>query len=370
MWRTRSFHALLKCLLFDHPVCKTGMDKVFLRVIIRRGAATLWDDIAPFCPSQTLADCLPSTLGIAPSHVQRVLLHSGPAPTAGAGTTTALTTPVAVCQQFGMTSVMMSLTEEVPRARPSTLMEAVLSGRVDDVRELCDLMPSRTHAQTEALAMAAGDGHVEVVKLLLNRNIDVNAADEDGWTPLLSACHNGRTEVAVVLIDAGADLSACDREYSRSSLLWAVHNQHPEVAAELLRCNADVNATDDDGRSAVMLALHRNDEALVALLLEHRAAVDLQDGSGLSPLMVAAQRGARHIVALLLAHKAQVQLQAAAARPAVLLAAEAGHRDVVQLLMDHGAEGGVQGTAVSELLAAAEEESKLHRTCGDCGHAH
>jgi hypothetical protein len=39
--------------------------------------------------------------------------------------------------------------------------------------------------------LAAGNGHLETVKLLLERAKDKNPADKDGWTPLHSAARLG-----------------------------------------------------------------------------------------------------------------------------------------------------------------------------------
>lgn len=46
------------------------------------------------------------------------------------------------------------------------------------------------------LNCAAGGGHVEVVKLLLEKGVIKEAADEDVWTPLDSAASKGRVEVS------------------------------------------------------------------------------------------------------------------------------------------------------------------------------
>lgn len=46
------------------------------------------------------------------------------------------------------------------------------------------------------LNCAAGGGHVEVVKLLLEKGALKKAADEDVWTPLDSAASKGRVQVS------------------------------------------------------------------------------------------------------------------------------------------------------------------------------
>jgi ankyrin repeat protein len=39
----------------------------------------------------------------------------------------------------------------------------------------------------------------------MDHGADVNAADVDGWTPLLQACNSGFAECVEVLLNGGAD---------------------------------------------------------------------------------------------------------------------------------------------------------------------
>jgi len=59
------------------------------------------------------------------------------------------------------------------------------------------------------LFYAAQNGHLEVALLLLDKGADVNAADRDGWTPLYPASSNGHLEVARLLRDKGAKMRYC-----------------------------------------------------------------------------------------------------------------------------------------------------------------
>ena len=50
------------------------------------------------------------------------------------------------------------------------------------------------------LSLAAGRGHMEVVKLLLKRGVDANVEDMRGWTLPLRAARNGHKEVAKLIM--------------------------------------------------------------------------------------------------------------------------------------------------------------------------
>ena len=83
-----------------------------------------------------------------------------------------------------------------------------------------------------------------------NPNDDINAADEDGFTPLMNAC-----------LEADAD---CVRE--------------------LLAAGADVNAVENDGGTALHLAAVNGYADCCKLLLEHGANPAARSVSGGTPL--------------------------------------------------------------------------------------
>jgi len=58
------------------------------------------------------------------------------------------------------------------------------------------------------LYTASWNGHLEIVKLLLEAKADVNAADTYGLTPLYMASQYGYTEVVKLLLDAKVDINA------------------------------------------------------------------------------------------------------------------------------------------------------------------
>lgn len=90
------------------------------------------------------------------------------------------------------------------------------------------------------LLYAAVEGHLEVVRHLIDKGADVNvnrsfhgALAVPGVTPLHGAASGGHLEVARLLIASGARTDAKDK-YGRSALQWALWKKHHRMA-ELLR---------------------------------------------------------------------------------------------------------------------------------------
>jgi hypothetical protein len=48
--------------------------------------------------------------------------------------------------------------------------------------------------------------------VLIDHGANINAQDDDGYTPLIVACYKGLADIAQLLIEKGADVNAKDHE--------------------------------------------------------------------------------------------------------------------------------------------------------------
>ncbi len=84
------------------------------------------------------------------------------------------------------------------------------------------------------LHKAVDDGHKEIVELLITEGADVNAKEDGGGTPLHHAVlFVGDKELAELLTAKGADVNAKDND-GDTPLDWAIYYKEPETA-DLLR---------------------------------------------------------------------------------------------------------------------------------------
>lgn len=109
------------------------------------------------------------------------------------------------------------------------------------------------------LVLASRDA--AMTRTLLRHRADVDAVDEDFFTPLHSAAQRGNPDVINVLVDSGADLEAgtsaielggTDFE-SLTPLHVAAFWGNLDIMTALLRRGADFNAKDDFGRTPLHL---------------------------------------------------------------------------------------------------------------------
>ncbi|KAL4657022.1 ankyrin repeat domain-containing protein 50-like [Arapaima gigas] len=244
---------------------------------------------------------------------------------------------------------------------------------------------------------AAEGNRSGVVSLLLERGADPGHRDKDNMTPLLLAAYEGHVEVVELLLEAGADvdeITAAHASGAITPLLAAASMGHMAVVNVVLFWGAAVDAIDSEGRTALSLAATRGSTEVVRALLDrgldenhkdhlgwtplHAAAcgghkavcavltdsgsmarVGELDNDGHTPLILAAQEGHCSTVRLLLDRRSPIDHRGYDGHSALSAAALEGHRDVVELLMRRGADTDVRDAEGRPLLYLLVLESRL-----------
>jgi len=90
--------------------------------------------------------------------------------------------------------------------------------------------PQTAKAPGISIHKAAGKGNIEAVKQHLAAGTDVNAKNENSWTPLHSAADKGHKEIVELLIAKSADVNP--KSYGMTPLDYAAHQANPNASAE------------------------------------------------------------------------------------------------------------------------------------------
>lgn len=150
------------------------------------------------------------------------------------------------------------------------------------------------------LMEAAQEGHIDLVRFLLENRADVHAQTQTGDTALTYACENGHTEVADILLYYGAELEH-ESEGGRTPLMKACRAGHWCIVKFLIEKGADVNRhTTNNDHTPLSLACAGGHQNIVELLLKNGADPfhKLKDNSTM--LIEAAKGGHIGVVQLLL----------------------------------------------------------------------
>ncbi|KXZ42426.1 hypothetical protein GPECTOR_147g10 [Gonium pectorale] len=200
----------------------------------------------------------------------------------------------------------------------------------------------------------AENGHLEVVKELLAKGANVNAATEFGWTPLRAAASKGHLKLVKELLAAGADVKSVE-EKERAPLHDAAYKGHLEVVKELLAAGADVHAVDEEVGTPLHVAASKGHLEVVKELLAAKGAdVKAATWDLGTPLHVAASEGHLEVVKKLLAKGANVNAASKYAGTPLHGAASEGHMEVVKELWMAGAD--VNAAAKPSRISAEEGE--------------
>lgn len=148
---------------------------------------------------------------------------------------------------------------------------------------------------TSALTKAAESNQPDVAQLLIGAGADLNARNRDGRSPAYMAVNSGSVDrgakVLDVLVKAGADLKTPYRN-GRTLLHLAVDSDNGAALTKLLAAGLDPNAKDENGATPFSEAASLGRKVTLPLLLR-APGVDLnvRDGDGETPLMKAAHTG-------------------------------------------------------------------------------
>ena len=140
--------------------------------------------------------------------------------------------------------------------------EAVAAGQLERVEHFVDSDPDLARAYSPdgfpVVALAAAFGHFPIVKYLFEKGADLTAVATNGtgYNALTGAVASGREEIAIWLLENGAD---ANYRYGPgyTPLLTAAANGHLNIVKDLLVHGADVHAKTNDGKSAVAIAEER-----------------------------------------------------------------------------------------------------------------
>jgi hypothetical protein len=151
-----------------------------------------------------------------------------------------------------------------------------------------------------ALLKSIQAGDLAEVQDLLEKGAEVDSANLQGWSALMAASSAGREDIVKVLLDKGVRVNARAKGFpiiisgngsrvtpGATALMAAAYSGRAEITAMLLEKEAQVNAKRDDRWTPLMAACSSTSGETVRMLLDAGADKDVVDDSGYSPLAMA-----------------------------------------------------------------------------------
>ncbi|KAL8504164.1 hypothetical protein ACS0TY_022773 [Phlomoides rotata] len=147
-----------------------------------------------------------------------------------------------------------------------------------------------------ALHLAASNGSVECVLLLINHGADVNIKDSEGNVPLWDAILGKHEEMIKLLHEKKATLSCGDVGRFAS---FAVEQNNVDLLREIIKYGGDLTALSWSGTTALHTAICEDNFEIIKFLIEEGGAdIDMPDVHGWTARELAAHQGNEEINAL------------------------------------------------------------------------
>uniref|UniRef100_A0A674N186 Euchromatic histone-lysine N-methyltransferase 2 n=1 Tax=Takifugu rubripes TaxID=31033 RepID=A0A674N186_TAKRU len=170
------------------------------------------------------------------------------------------------------------------------LVEAIINNHIEVARYLIQSGACVYHVVEDGytgLHHAAKLGNLEIVNMLLETGqVDVNAQDSGGWTPIIWAAEHKHLDVIKVLLNRGADVNIADKELN-VCLHWAAYAGSVDIAELVLNAGCSLSSVNTHGDTPLHIASREGYLECVRLFLSRGADIDIMNREGDTPLTLA-----------------------------------------------------------------------------------
>ncbi len=182
--------------------------------------------------------------------------------------------------------------DNLPLAAPPAEQQLAVAIRYGDVEAIKTALAGVTDPATRdsMLAVAARQGSVVAVGLLLDAGANIESVDGRGRTPLMCAVQADKSDVLKALIGRGANVNVADAGDVTALARAAGPFGDAAMIQVLVAAGAKVNAVDKRGQTPLMWAARFGDAAKVNALLGAGADASVKDAVGKSALEYARGR--------------------------------------------------------------------------------
>lgn len=189
-----------------------------------------------------------------------------------------------------------------------------------------------------ALQLACYRKDIKLIRNLLTiDSIDINERNLCGETALDIMCRKGESDIANMLIDAGAKLKLRDYTQLINNLLTRTDIQPSELINFFSQIGVNVKDVNKNGDSLIHIACQINNLNMLKMLNNSNTELNIQNEVGETPLHIAVRNGNMEIIKYLIECGANLNIQNNLGQTALHIAFEQGDYGSVKELIETGA---------------------------------
>lgn len=209
--------------------------------------------------------------------------------------------------------------------------------RIKCVKYLIDVMGvnvnSRGANEVSALFLACQEGHLTLVRYLLQAGAEIDSSLNCGATPIYVAAERGWVSVVRFLVQNGANLKKGNID-GHHPLHVAAQNNHSEIIRILVENGEDIECTTKQKATPLFIAAYEGHYNAIDTLIKLGANLEAPNIEGVTSLFVSSERGNSNVTRLLLSVGADVGVTRTDGFTSIHQAAQNGHDEVVRLLVE------------------------------------
>ncbi|XP_051875698.1 ankyrin repeat and death domain-containing protein 1A-like isoform X2 [Pristis pectinata] len=189
----------------------------------------------------------------------------------------------------------------------------------------------------DAFLLAAWFGHLNILKLLVEKGVDRKSTNEEGLNALHCAAQNNQISIVQCIVkDLQLDLNK-PTEKGKMSYHLAAENGHLEMVEALREFDYNTQEKDKEGNTPLHLAARNGHVMVLKKLLNEWNLIDEVNEEGETAFYLAAVGGHHECVTLLLEAGSDINLLPKSNMSPLHIAAERGDCSLASMLIDAGA---------------------------------
>ncbi|XP_063956306.1 death-associated protein kinase 1-like isoform X1 [Lytechinus pictus] len=243
------------------------------------------------------------------------------------------------------------------------VFHAVEEGNLHGIKELVENLTTydpdqkNKHGET-ALHLAAGYGHVDIIRYLQDKGATIDVADKHGDNAVYWAARQGQIAAMSFLKDQGCRLDAQNKT-GETPLHVAGRYGQGEAVQYLCDQAVNMNLADEDGETPLHIAAWHGYTSIVQTLCKAGATLDLKNKDGETTLLCAAARGHLDIVKILVEAGALLNTIDKHGITPLHHSVRRQHYDIVKYLVDSNCDVNLQDKLGDTPLNVACKEGAL-----------
>jgi ankyrin repeat protein len=225
-------------------------------------------------------------------------------------------------------------------------IEYIKSGNIEALEKMTEegneeikfLDRLHTKSGKSSLGVAAEEGRIASMTVLLKAKASVDLVDKLGMTAFLYAGMSGEVDILEMLHDADTDVHVKTTAKNENALMLATKGNHLKCVELLNSYHLAVDDKNTQEETALSIALKFEYYPLCSYLVEREADINVLGVNGNTPLIRTAFDGRLTTAQFILNNKGNVNMTNLNGESALMIACRHGHMNVAALFIKSGAD--------------------------------